>query len=341
MELTPRKKKILTATVELYTVSGEPVGSKVLCENLDIRVSSATVRNEMSDLAGMGLLNQPHTSAGRVPSERGWRVYLDSLMTPIPISPEQRHFIDALLLPGAYDPEKLLDGVSRALAGMTHMAAISTTPSGSGATVSGVQFVQTSRRTAMLILMTTSGTMHTRVFHCDFDLSPDVLRVFFRVFNEQLTGKPVRRITPAFLQTLGAGLGEAALLMSSALMALQDAAREAMGSDVRMDGQTNLLFCPEFTPMGLRRIMQYLDRPQEVYRLLERAGTRVLLGRESGVPALEDASLAIAHYAVCGHDAGAIAVLGPMRMPYRRLLGVLDYVARSVGRMLTELIHLQ
>ena len=165
MELTPRKKKILAATVELYIVSGEPVGSKVLCENLDIRVSSATVRNEMSDLGGMGLLNQPHTSAGRVPSERGWRVYLDSLMTPEPVSAQERRFIDSLLLPSAYDPQKLLDGVSRLLTGMTHMTAITTTPSGNYAAVSGVQFVQTSRRTAMLILMTTLGTMHTRVFH--------------------------------------------------------------------------------------------------------------------------------------------------------------------------------
>ena len=341
MELTPRKKKILAATVELYIVSGEPVGSKVLCENLDIRVSSATVRNEMIDLGGMGLLNQPHTSAGRVPSERGWRVYLDSLMTPEPVSAQERRFIDSLLLPSAYDPQKLLDGVSRLLTGMTHMTAITTTPSGNNAAVSGVQFVQTSRRTAMLILMTTLGTMHTRVFHCDFDLSPDVLRVFFRVFNDQLTGRPVRRITPAYLQTLGAGMGEAMLLMSSALRALQEAAREAMGSDVRVDGQMNLLFCSEFTQQSLRRLMRYLDRPQEVYALLQRAGTRVLLGSESGVPALRDTGLAIAHYTVRGRDAGAIAVLGPMRMNYPRLLGLLDYAARSVSRMLTELMDLQ
>lgn len=189
MELTPRKQKILSAIIELYTVSGEPVGSKVLCDSLDFSVSSATVRNEMSDLAAMGLLDQPHTSAGRVPSEKGYRVYLDELMQPAAVTPEERHFIDALLLPSAYDPEKLLDGVARILAGVSHMAAITTTPSGSAASVAGVQFVQTSRRTAMLILMTTSGTMHSRVFHCDFELSPEILRVFFRVFNEDLAGR--------------------------------------------------------------------------------------------------------------------------------------------------------
>ena len=341
MELTPRKQTILETIIDLYTVSGEPVGSKVLCENLDFSVSSATVRNEMSDLAAMGLLDQPHTSAGRVPSEHGYRIYIDELMKPLPVTPEERHFIDALLLPSAYDPEKLLDGVARTLAGITHMAAITTTPSGSVSKIAGVQFVQTSRRTAMVILMTSSGTMYSRVFHCNFELTPEILRVFFRVFNESLAGKPVRSITPAYIQTMGASMGEAALLMSSALAALQDTAREAMGSDVRMDGQTNLLFFPEFHEANLRRIMRYLSRPQEVYQLLERAGSRVYIGRESGVSALRDASLVVKHYAVRGQDAGTIAVLGPVRMNYPKLIGSMDYLASSVGRMLTELINLQ
>jgi heat-inducible transcriptional repressor len=341
MELTPRKQKILSAIIELYMVSGEPVGSKVLCDNLDFSVSSATVRNEMSDLAAMGLLDQPHTSAGRVPSEQGYRLYLDELMKPASVTPEERHFIDALLLPSAYDPEKLLDGVARTLAGISHMAAITTTPSGSAAAVAGIQFVQTSRHTAMLILMTTSGTMHSRVFHCGFELSPEILRVFFRVFNESLAGRPVRSITPAYIQTMGASMGDTALLMSSALMALQDAAREAMGSDVRMDGQTNLLFFPELGADDLRRMMRYLSQPQQVYGLLRRSGSRVYLGNESGVSALRGTGLIVAHYAVHQQDAGAIAVLGPMRMDYPKLIGSIDYVARSVGRMLTELIDWQ
>lgn len=341
MELTPRKKKILAAVVELYAVSGEPVGSKVLCDNLDFSVSSATVRNEMSDLGAMGLLEQPHTSAGRVPSLAGYRLYLDTLMHPEPIPQQERHFIEALLQPSAYDPEKLLDGVSRALAGMTHMVAVCTTPCVSRADVSGVQFVQTSRRTAMLILMTSAGTMHSRVFHCGFALTPDILRVFFRVFNGNLAGRPVRSVTPAFIQTMAAAMGEAALLMSSALMALQDAAREAMGGQVRMDGQENLTFFREFEPNDLRRLMGYLSRPQELFRLLQRTGTRVLIGEESGVPALRKAGVVAAAYRVRGHAAGSIAVLGPTRMDYPKLVGCLDYLAGSVERVLGELIDMQ
>ncbi|MCI1952980.1 MAG: heat-inducible transcriptional repressor HrcA [Clostridiales bacterium] len=341
MELSPRKQKILTAVIELYTETGEPVGSKVLCEMLEFPVSSATVRNEMSELSAMGLLEQPHTSAGRVPSEAGYRFYLDSLIEPESTTPDERHFIDALLLPSAYDPEKLLDGVSRALSGMTRLAAISITPSGRDAVVRAVQFVQTSRRTSMVILMTSNGTMHTRVFHCEFDLSPEILRVFFRVFNEKLVNMPIRKITPAFIQSLAASMGDVGMLMSSALMALLEVAREAMGADVRMDGETNLLYYPEVGEGDLRRVMGFLARQDEVYRLLIEPGDRVLIGKEIGVPALDSMALIISHYAINGTPAGAIALLGPMRMNYKRLLGSLSYLSDSVGRMLTELMKLQ
>ncbi|MBE6829735.1 MAG: heat-inducible transcription repressor HrcA, partial [Ruminococcaceae bacterium] len=117
MELSERKQKILAAVVDLYVATGEPVGSKALCDTLDFTVSSATVRNEMSDLAEMGLLEQPHTSAGRIPSHKGYRVYIDTLMKKHSVSREEQRYIDSLLLPSAYDPEKLLDGVARALAG--------------------------------------------------------------------------------------------------------------------------------------------------------------------------------------------------------------------------------
>ena len=169
MELSNRQQKILAAVVEHYIAAGEPVGSKMLCDSLDFTVSPATVRNEMSELAERGLLLQPHTSAGRIPSQKGYRVYVDRLMKSRPLSPEERRTIDSLLLSNAYDPQKLLEGVSRLLAGMTRFAAVSTSPGGQGAAIRAVQFVQTSRRTAMAILITSAGTMKTRVFRCDYD----------------------------------------------------------------------------------------------------------------------------------------------------------------------------
>lgn len=342
MELSERKRKILAAVVELYITTGEPVGSKSLCKTLDFHVSPATVRNEMSELSSLGLLEQPHTSAGRVPSQKGYRVYIDSLMKRHPISRQEKQYLDSMILPAAYDPEKLLEGVARVLASMTKYAAVSTTPSGESGVIRAVQLVQTSRRTAMVILMTSAGTMKSRVFHCDFDLTPEILRVFFRLLNEKLAGVPVSSVTPAYMQTMAASLGDMAMMMSSALMAVAETARESMHSDVCLNGEVNLLFYPEFGQGEIRRIVDFLSRPAELCKLLTRhdGALNVLIGHETDRPELQDSSVIVSRYAVGGRDAGAIAVIGPMRMNYSKIITNMEYLSGSVGRMLTELMDL-
>lgn len=342
MELSLRKQKILAAVVELYIATGEPVGSKSVCDELDFNVSSATVRNELSELSELGLLEQPHTSAGRVPTQKGYRLYIDTLMCRQPISGEEKRVLDSMILPSAYDPEKLLDGVAKVLASMTKFAAVSTTPSSEGADIRAVQLVQTSRRTAMVILMTSAGTMKSRVFHCDFDLSPEILRIFFRMLNEKLVGLPVASVTPGYIQSLAASLGDMAMMMSSALMAVADVAQDSMHSDICLDGQVNLLFYPEIGQTGVKRILDFLSRPMELSRLLaqQEGNTRVLIGQESKRPELSDSSVVVSKYAVGGHDAGAIAIIGPMRMNYSRVISNIEYLSGSVGRMLTELLDM-
>lgn len=341
MELSSRKLKILAAVVDAYVETGEPVGSKALA--LDLGVSSATIRNEMAEMVELGLLEQPHTSAGRVPTQHGYRIYIDRLMDRRPITPAEQRYLDGLLFSSAYDPQRLLDSVSAALAGLTRFAAVSTAPSGSGANIRGIQFVQTSRRTAMAILMTSAGTMKNRIFHCDFDVTPEILRIFFRVLNEKLAGMPVSAVTPAFIQSLGASLGEMAMLMSSALMAVLDVAQDTMETNICLNGQMNLLFYPEFEQGNARRVMDFLERPQELARLmLEKGKTssslKVLIGEEARRPELADSSTIIAQYAINGQDAGAIGIIGPTRMNYSKVIANIEYLSASVGRILTELM---
>lgn len=340
MQLSTRKQKILAAVIDLYVATGEPVGSKAICDVLDFSVSSATVRNELSELSEMGLLEQPHTSAGRIPSHKGYRIYIDTLMKKHPISPEEQRYIDSLLLPSAYDPERLLDGVARALAGMTRFAAISTTPSGSAADIRAIQLVQTSRRTAMVILMTSAGTMKSRVFHCDFDITPEILRVFFRVLNEKLVGLPVSAVNPAYVQSLAVSIGEMSMLMSSALMAVLDVAQDSMQADICLDGEMNLLFYHELGQTGIRRIMDFLSRPQELSQLLAQQANsiKVMIGKETKQPELSESSVVVSRYSVAGKDAGAIAIIGPTRMNYGKIISNIEYLSGSVGRMLTELM---
>lgn len=341
--LSPRKLQVLAAIVEAYVATGEPVGSKSLSERLG--VSSATIRNEMASLVSVGYLEQPHTSAGRIPSQRGYRMYVDRLMGELTISPEEQANLDRMLLLDAYEPEKLLDNVSKILARLTRFTALSTMPSGREAVIRGVQFVQTGRRTAMVILMLSSGAMKNRVFRCDFDITLEMMRIFFRLLNERLAGQKLSDITPAFLQGLAASLDNLAPLLSSALMAVLELARESLEADVRLNGQMNLLFYPEFDAGSARRIMDFLESRQELCQLLfsdagePHGNVRVLIGGESRRPELQDSSILIARYDIAGQPAGAIGILGPTRMDYRSLVAHLGYLASSVGKMLTSLMR--
>ena len=306
----------------------------------EVGVSSATVRNEMADLIELGLLEQPHTSAGRVPSQRGYREYVDRLMQVPNLSEEERRAFDSMLLSGSYDPERLLARASRLLSGVTRCAAVATTPSGDAAQIRAVQFVQTSRRTAMLILMSSAGTMKNRVFHCDFDLTNDILRVFFRVFNSKVAGKNVSDITPAFLQGVGVSLGEMYVLVGAPLRALLEVARDTMGTEILLSGQMNLLFYPELDHGGARRVMDFLERREDVANLLRQKPGQVtfLIGREMNRPELDRTAVGVSRYQVEGQDAGALAVLGPVRMDYPRVAAILSYVTAQVSQQLTVLM---
>ena len=343
--LSQRKLRVLAAIVDAYVASGEPIGSKLLAEQLG--VSSATVRNEMAALAESGYLEQPHTSAGRVPSQRGYRMYVDHLMGEMTLSPEEQMHMDRMLLLDAYEPEQLLENASRLLAGMTRFAAVSTTPSGSGATIRGVQFAQTGRHTAMAILMLSNGGMKNRIFHCDFDITQDMMRIFFRVLNERLAGMALSKVTPAFIQKLAASLGELAIIMSSAIMAVLEMAQDALDAEIRLNGQMNLLFYREYDSGGVRRIVDFLESRQALCRLLfgesapaeKTSPVRVLIGQETNRPELQNSSVIVARYDMAGQPAGVIGVLGPTRMDYRSLVARMAYLSSSVGRTLTALMQ--
>lgn len=334
MELTARKDKILASIVRDYVRSGEPVGSKAIAE--EIGVSSATVRNEMADLIDLGLLEQPHTSAGRIPSQQGYREFVDRLMTVPALTTAERSRFDAALALNAFEPERLLTCVCKLLSAASHYSGVVTTPNGAEAVVKAVQFAQTSRRTAMLLLITSAGTMKTRIFHCDFDLTHEMLRIFFRLFNEKLAGMPVAEITPAFLQSMAISCGDMMNLIGSALGALLEAAAETRETELYCSGQMNLLFHPE---LEARPILDLLDRKDEMATLLQGRPGRVsvLLGSETDKAELQNAAVLVARYRVGEEDAGALAVIGPMRMDYPALSAKLNYLAQSAGQLLTRL----
>lgn len=338
MELTERKSKILSSVVDHFIAWGEPVGSKTIAEQ--IGVSSATIRNEMAELIRLGLLEQPHTSSGRVPSPKGYRQYLEDGLPGEPLTQDEKRYLDAILQKRADDPGLLLEGVSRLLGGYTKSVSIVSAPSEGIANISAVQFVQISRRTAMLVLVTSVGTVRSRLFHCDYDLTSEILRVFFRVFNGRMVGTAIADINPAFIQSMALSLESLAMLSAPPLMALLEAAQEMFQSKLLIDGQINLMMCPELEFTDLREIYRFLEDSEAVKGLLSEARHHATawIGPEIGLQALNETAVVMIKYRVNRQDLGTLAVLGPMRMDYKKNFQVLSYLSEQVGMILTNLM---
>ena len=255
--------------------------------------------------------------------------------------PEQeRLVIDSMLSEANRDPEQLLEEAAQVLASMTNCAAVSTTPMAQTTTVRSVQVVPVAARTALIVLMTSSGIFKNKVCRCDFTLTPEVMRVVARLMNEKITGKPLSEITLAYLQTLAASIGEFAFLVSPILMALFEAVKDASSADVCLEGQANLLAHAEYDDTSARRILSFLNRRAELANLLnqKRGGVQTFIGGDIDRPELADSSMVIARYGVSGEELGSIAVIGPTRMDYSKVMASLEYFSSEVGRILTELL---
>lgn len=340
MEPTQRKMKILEAVVEAFIRTGEPVGSKTLCDVLDFTVSSATIRNDMADLASLGLLEQPHTSSGRVPTELGYRVYIDKLMKTTPLTKYEQNAVNDALYASADAPEHLLEKAAHLLSRITGCASVAASPSGERAVIKRIRFVQTGRHTAMVVLITSTGSVKTKLFRCDFVITPQIIELFEKVMNERLTNLHITGVTPAFMQSTAVSLGEMSMIVSNVLVAIQDAAREAASTSVSIKGQSNLFVMPELDAQNAKKVMELLGHSSELARLLSVNSTKVniLLGSEINHPALANLSIIVTHYIASPDCSGALALIGPIRMNYSKVTAVLEYVTCTVGTLLSELL---
>ena len=344
MDLSARKLKILSAVIDSYVRSAEPISSKLLCDLLGISISSATIRNELAELTELGLLEQPHTSAGRIPSHRGYRLYINELMSKAHLPRKTRDYIDSELNLNARDPEIILKNAATLLANMTNFAVISTSISAQKNSVRNIQLVQISAYTAMLILTTSSGLVKSRVFRCEFLLTADVLQAMSNALNDKFDGVLLTNVTPAFIQTAAVSLGEMAFLMSDVLGALLEMARQASKTDFHFDGQTNLLLIPEFNQQAAIKLMNFFTYAEDINDLLllpENNKTRVFIGQESQHEELAQSSVIVTRYVVNGENCGSLGTVGPTRMNYSSVIASLEYVASLLGAALNKLLSLE
>ncbi len=336
-ELTPRKNKILATIIERYIATGEPVGSKAICFDMDNAVSSATIRNDMSDLVDMGLLEQPHTSAGRIPSQAGYRYYVDNLMTACELGAKEQDYLKIWLRSFSGEPDKLLEKAGSILAELTSCVAVSSSPSDSEAYIKRIELVPLSRHTAMIVLLATSGILKSAVVRSEAEINVDIAEVFYNIAQTYFAGKNVSDISLMFIQTLVASLGDRVFIMSPFLCAIADLCSAVKNTELHLKGQSNILNHLELSDDAIR-LMDFLHKgtPLEEMLASHKKSLNVAIGNENAYRELRNSATIFSKYSVGSKESGSIGIIGPTRLDYARLIPTIKYLASLIGNMLSE-----
>ena len=332
--------KILTAIIDEYIRTGEPVGSKALAETHDLRVSSATIRNTMAALEQEGYLDHPHTSAGRVPTFKGFRYYIDNLMNPEPVAAENISKIDEFFDESSLTDDAIIESASTALAEITKCAAISTNHASKFSVISKVDVIPTGRRMYVLLLITSNGAIKNKVCRMEFDLTDEQMKNFTDFLNDHLRGVNLENMSEEYVEKLVSAMSSYMLSLSPLLHAVYELSEEMMRDSVAVKGEANLLACSEIPAQD---VMKFLEQKNLFPEMLDGAlsGISIKFGEEEGTFAISNGAVVSANYYKDGKPAGTLGVIGPMRLDYRKVIPYIEYLSKKVTRLLSESERLQ
>ncbi len=337
MELDSRKQKILRAIIEEYTASGEPVGSKRICSLLDIQVSPATVRNDMAQLFDMGMLEQPHTSAGRVPSHLGYRYYLDHLLDPSELTAWDMANIEAMFNVANPDPDRLLEDAAQALANFTGCASIFSTSTPQDVCVKKIELIPANDRTVIIMVIASNGVIKNKLCRMPFSVSREMCDFFTRFANERLAGRSLNDIAMHFSSSVSFGAEDYSAAFNALLSAIYELCREISNGQFYSKGHTNLLAYEELKE-AVGDLLIFLSKPKEVRNLIPQQGNdvQVIVGKENNRMELSESSVVITRYRIGKERCGTIGLIGPVRMNYAKLIPRMQCFANLLSELLSE-----
>ena len=340
MELTERKKKVLRSVVDLYIRTAEPVGSKAIAELPDMKYSSATIRNEMADLTAMGLLEQPHTSAGRIPSASGYRLYVDELMADYRLSMDETKSINTAIEEKMQRMDKMMEKVARLVSQATDLPAISVTSRSSGAAVKRFDLILAGAGSIILVLMLESDEVVNKLIKLPVNVGETELKVLGAVLNATMTGIAAEEFTADLLEKVMASAGTAAALVPVIVDFAADTLRRQGGTNMTVTGHSRLLGLPEYQDVGkAQKVMTTLDSEglSGLPAIMQNEnGTKVLVGPENVASELKDTSVVMTKFDIGDGLQGMIGVVGPTRMDYAKVTARLSYFAESLSKMFAK-----
>jgi len=337
--LDDRSKLLLKALVERYIADGQPVGSRTLARAAGLELSPATVRNVMSDLEELGLIASPHTSAGRVPTARGYRLFVDTMLTARRDDLPAVDAMPAATLQGE-QPRQVINQAAQLLSSLSHFVGVVRVPK-RVSVFRHIEFLSLSQRRVLVILVSPDGEVQNHVIHTQTELEQSRLQEAANFLNAHYAGLTLSEVRDRLRAEVESLRGEISSLMLQAVEL--GSASDAQQDAVVVAGERNLLSVSDFThDLGqLRRLFDLFEQKTQIMRLLDVShqaeGVRIYIGGDSqgGVP-FEDLSVVSAPYTVDGTVVGTLGVIGPQRMPYERMIQIVDITAKLVGNALSQ-----
>lgn len=334
MELSERKIRILQAIIDDYISTAEPVGSRTIAKRYDLGISSATIRNEMADLEDMGYLVQLHSSSGRIPSDKGYRLYVDKLMQVPQISSEEELIIKSKLINSAlFQVDKILKQATELLSELTNLTCIVETPSVKKSYLKSIQLLEIDNFNVVLVIVTDSGIVKNSMIRMKTPVRKDIILQLNNILNERLRGLTIEQINLEVINGLKKDLRGYEDIFDAIIPNLYECLNEAGGSEVYLEGVTNMLKYPEYEDINKARdFLSFMDDENNIKSLLtENQKLSVIIGSENFIEQAKDCSIITAIYGVNGRPLGTIGLIGPTRIPYSKVLSILNKLVKELN----------
>ena len=343
MELSDRKRKILRALVETYIQTAEPVGSKALAEIAGLKISSATIRNELADLTEQGYLEQPHTSSGRIPTAKGYRLYVNELMEEQKLSLQETQKINDTLRSKMKQLDQIIDQAGKMVSQMTNYPAFALSAGTEKLSITRYDLIFVDERSFITVLMTSSRQVKNKLIRTSLEINEPQLQLLSTLLNAGFTNKTLDQINPELMRIAEHAPGNSYALISLVVSFAMETLEEMEGGSYYTTGASHLLEHPEYQDLTkAQRLLTYLsdDEKEHLSQLPIPAEpgqkTRILIGPENVAEELKDTSVVLASYDIGDGMKGVIGVVGPTRMDYAQVMAKLSAVADGLGRLFSN-----
>lgn len=338
--LSDRQRLILNAIVDNYIHSAEPVGSRTLSKREDVGFSSATIRNEMSDLEELGFLEQPHTSAGRVPSTKGYRFYVDNLLMPSSLNQTELTNLKSIFADRITRFEQVIEHTAAILSQMTNYTSIALGPEIFEHRLKHIQIVPINEHQAVAIIVTNTGRVENKVFNLPNEIGGSEIEKLVNILNSKLQGVPIWQLRQHLYQEVATEMRRHVEQYEEMLFMMEQTFTNEASERVFLRGATKIMNQPEFRDVEkVKDILELLEQNDQLVNLFNNhldGGLTIRIGQENDADAMKSCSIITTSYYLDGKPVGAIGILGPTRMEYGKVISVLDYLAQGLSHILTD-----